>query len=271
MNNGLGINTEVLFAEALYRLSRHKVIIVRRVRLPGRSMDSESPRKRKSSDSEYKIRCFNNKLEYLLAKGKRLLDEIIWKKNRIATIDTEIFDTDRSITERLLRVRQSKIKIKEDQTFIAQLVLRKCQLNQEKSALLAFVNAASANEKSQATSSSETKNDGTQKQDLDKIAVKKIRIDAINNKLFDADNHIMKFRAVIKRTEIKLKFDQETVNNARKLADELRRQKTELLAFLNEVDDKLNQVEVATPSTSVLSFRDTTMQADASSDAIDLE
>lgn len=235
-------------------------------------MDSESPRKRKSSDSEYKIRCVNNKLEYLLAKGQRLLDEIIWKKTRIATIDKEIFDTDRSITERLLRVRQSKIKIKEDQTCIAQLDLRKYQLNREKSALLAFVNAASANDESPATSSSSrTENEGTREQELDEIAAKKIRIGAINDKLFDVDKHIMKFRAAVKRTEIKLTFDQDTVTNARRLTDELRRQKTELLAFLNEVDDKLNQVEVTAPSASVLSFRDTAIQVDVSSDVIDVE
>lgn len=199
------------------------------------------------------------------------MGEIIWKKTRIATIDKEIFDTDRSITERLLRVRQCKIKIKEDQTCIAELDLHKCQLNREKSALLAFVNAASANDESQATSSVGTKNEGMREEEMDEIAAKKVRIGVINDKLFDIDKHTMKFRTAVKGTEIKLTFDQETVTNARRHADELKQQKAELLVFLNEVDDKLNQVEVTTPSASVLSFRDTAMQVDVISDALDVE
>lgn len=179
------------------------------------------------------------------------MDKIIWTKTRIATIDREIFDTNRAITERLLRVRQSKTKIICDQKDIAQLNIRKCQLNRKKSALLTFANPASANDESQATASSRTKNEGVREQELDEIVSKMTKIGTIDEKLFDIDKNIAKRSAIVQRSDTRLTFIQETVTAARRHADELRRQKTELLDFLNEADDRMKQAEVTSSSTSI--------------------
>lgn len=181
----------------------------------------DSSQKRKSFETEHSIRCFNARLEHLLATGKRVLDDIVWKKTRIATVDSEIFYTSRAITERLLLVRQSRRNIISDKKNIVLLNVRKCELNREKSTLL-------ANKESH--------------------ALETTRICTVDKELFDIDINIAKLKATIQRTETEVTFNQQAVAGARKLTDELRRQKAELLAFLNEIDDKILPAKVTAPN-----------------------
>lgn len=214
-------------------------------------MDSE-PQKRKSfedqNDREYKIRCFISKLETSMELGKRVLNDIIRKKARLAVIDREIFDTHRQITNRLMCVRQWQLKIKAEQEYIANYSRLVSQLKRQKTAILASVSAPPANDESQATASSRAENECTQERDLGETVSKNIRIDIIDNELSDIDKQIAETRRSVQLAEVKLMDEQYTIADRRKHVGELKRQKTELLAFVNELSDKLQQTEARTTS-----------------------
>lgn len=260
----VGINTSVLFLESV----RHNSTVA------ASSMDSEL-QQRKSYDTEYKIRCYVNKLDIMINVAKRLLNETTWKKTRLAAIDKQICDTAKLITEGRQNARDLQAKLTGEQELIALLSRSTSQLKQEKTVLLASVNAAPANGKSQATSSSSMRKRKPCQLNLDEIASKKTRIDNIDKELVDIDKQLTKARHIAQITEAKLIYEQDTVASHSRLVDELRPKKTELAAFMNEIDDKLDRIEAISPIgqhyNAADSARYETAQADVESEAVDLE
>lgn len=206
-------------------------------------MDSEW-QQRKSSDSEYKIRCYANKIETMIDVAKRLLNEAVWKETRLAAIDRQISDTTKLITEGLQSAQVLQGKIKDEHELIALLSRHTSRLNEEKTALLATVNAT---DKSQASSSSNMRKRKRRQPNSDKIASTKTRIDNIDKELADIGKQLTKARHIAQLTEAKIIVEQDTVASHSRLVDELRPKKEELTAFVNEIDDKLHRIEAISP------------------------
>lgn len=203
------------------------------------------------NDSEYKIRCYISKLEARAETAKHVLKDFIWIKARLAAIDRDIFDIRRQTTNGLMYLRQLQLKVNAEQEFIDNLSRYASQLKLQKTA---FASAPPANDESQATTSSRAKNECAREpeacqRDLDvEILRKNSRVDDIDNELFEIDKETTDTRRIIQSAEEKVRQVQNTIADYRKRVDELKRQKTELLAFLNELDDILQPIEARTTS-----------------------
>lgn len=201
-------------------------------------MDSKL-QERKSTDIEYKVRCYISKIEIMIDSAKRLLNEVVWKKTRLVAIEKEIFDTNRLKTERLQHVQDLQAKIKDEQELLDLLSRRTSHLKRQKTALL-----TPADNESQATRVRTQKRKSSQL-DSDDIVSKKVEID----KELDAiGKQITRTRHTVQKTEAEIVFEQETIANHSRHVDELRRLKTELAAFANDVDDKIHQILAITIS-----------------------
>lgn len=210
-------------------------------------MDSELQQRSISSGSEYKIRCYVDKLDTMIEVAKRLLKETTWKKTRLAAIDRQICDTTKLITEGLQNARDMQARKKDEEELIAHLSRSTSQLNQEKTSLLASVNGAPANGKSQATSLLSMRKRKPCQLNFNEIASMKARMDNIDKELVDIGKQLTKTRHFARITEAKVIFEQDTVASHTRLVDELRPKKAKLTAFMNEIDDKLHQIEAISP------------------------